>query len=419
MSDGAGSKAEAGAAERNSAAKGPLDGIRVLDLTRILAGPTMTQTLGDFGADIIKVERPGAGDDTRAWGPPYVVGNDGTPTTESAYYLAANRNKRSIAIDMASAEGAALIRRLARHCDVLVENFKVGGLKKYGLDYEALAGEHPGLVYCSITGFGQTGPNAHRPGYDLLAQGYGGIMSLTGAPEGEPMKVGVGIADVVCGLYGGLGILAALRHRDQTGLGQQIDVSLVDTQVSWLVNEGTNFLLSGQEPKRRGNQHPNIVPYQVFQASDGHVIVAAGNDGQYQRLCKLIGLPQLAADPRFASNPMRLENRETLIVLLAEKIATLGKQGLVDGMEANNIPGGAINTISEVFESEQVLARGMKISMPQPYAQSGQVDLIGNPVKFSRTPVTYRHAPPRCGEQTDELLREILGEEIEEGRGGA
>lgn len=390
---------------------GPLHGIRVLDLSRILAGPTMTQTLGDFGADIIKVERPGAGDDTRAWGPPYVTGRDGKPTSESAYYLAANRNKRSIAVDIASADGAQLIRKLVRHCDVVVENFKVGGLKKYGLDYETLSADHPGLVYCSITGFGQTGPNAHRPGYDLLAQGYGGIMSLTGAPDGEPMKVGVGIADVVCGLYGGLGILAALRHRDLTGLGQQIDVSLVDTQVSWLVNEGTNYLLSGQEPKRRGNQHPNIVPYQVFQASDGHVIVAAGNDGQYQRFCTLIGAPDLADDPRFVSNPLRLENREALISLLADKIASWRKQDLVDGMEANNVPGGAINTISEVFASEQVLARGMKISMPQPLAQSGEVDLIGNPVKFSRTPVTYRHAPPTCGEHTDELLREILGEE--------
>ena len=394
-------------------AKGPLDGIRVLDLSRILAGPTMTQTLGDFGADIIKVERPGAGDDTRAWGPPYVTGNDGEPLAESAYYLAANRNKRSIAVDMASPDGAALIRKLARHCDVVVENFKLGGLKKYGLDYESLSADHPGLVYCSITGFGQTGPNAHRPGYDLLAQGYGGIMSLTGEPDGEPMKVGVGIADVGCGLYGGLGILAALRHRDLTGLGQQIDVSLVDTQVSWLVNEGTNYLLSGQEPKRRGNQHPNIVPYQVFKASDGHVIVAAGNDGQYQRLCRLIGLPELADDARFATNPKRLENREVLIGILAEKIATLKKQELVDGMEANNVPGGAINTVPEVFESEQVKARGMKISMPQPLAQSGHVDLIGNPVKFSRTPVTYRHPPPQCGEQTDELLKEILGEDVE------
>lgn len=411
MSDGMQSSSQA---DPNAGAKGPLDGIRVLDLSRILAGPTMTQTLGDFGADVIKVERPGAGDDTRAWGPPYVTGTDGEPTSESAYYLAANRNKRSIAVDMSTPEGAALIRKLARHCDVVVENFKLGGLKKYGLDYESLAGEHPGLVYCSITGFGQTGPNAHRPGYDLLAQGYGGIMSLTGEPDGEPMKVGVGIADVVCGLYGGLGILAALRHRDKTGLGQQIDVSLVDTQVSWLVNEGTNYLLSGQEPKRRGNQHPNIVPYQVFQAKDGHVIVAAGNDGQYQRFCKIVGLPELADDPRFRTNPLRLENRSALIDLLAEKIATLSKQALVDEMEANNVPGGAINTISEVFDSEQVLARGMKISMPQPYAASGSVDLIGNPVKFSRTPVTYRHAPPRCGEQTDEVLREVLGATLEQ-----
>lgn len=415
MSDGVEAAASSEADRGATAGKGPLEGIRVLDLSRILAGPTMTQTLGDFGADVIKVERPGAGDDTRAWGPPYVMGKDGNPLPESAYYLAANRNKRSIAIDMASQEGAALIRKLARHCDVVVENFKLGGLKKYGLDYESLSAEHPGLVYCSITGFGQTGPNAHRPGYDLLAQGYGGIMSLTGEPEGEPMKVGVGIADVVCGLYGGLGILAALRHRDQTGLGQQIDVSLVDTQVSWLVNEGTNYLLSGEEPKRRGNQHPNIVPYQVFKALDGHVIVAAGNDGQYQRLCKLIGLADLADDPRFATNPMRLKNREELIAQLVDKIATLPKQELVDGMEANNVPGGAINTISEVFASEQVQARDMKISMAQDLAESGQVDLIGNPVKFSRTPVTYRHPPPQCGQQTDEVLRELLGDDVEIG----
>ncbi len=389
---------------------GPLQGVRVLDLTRILAGPTAAQLLGDYGADIIKVERPGAGDDTRAWGPPYVMGKHGEPTRESAYYLSANRNKRSIAIDIAEPEGAATVRKLAAKCDVVMENFKLGGLKKYGLDYESLSAGHPGIVYCSITGFGQTGPNAHRPGYDLLAQGYGGIMSLTGEPDGEPMKVGVGIADIVCGLYGITAILAALRHRDQTGQGQHIDVSLVDTQVSWLVNEGTNYLMSGKEPIRRGNQHPNIVPYQVFEASDGHVIVAAGNDGQYGRFCELIGLPELAGDERFSTNPERLAHREELITILSERIKTLKKQDLVDGMEANNVPGGAINTIPEVFESEQTKARGMKISMPHPLAESGEVDLIGNPVKFSHTPVTYRRPPPYCGEHTDELLAELLGD---------
>ncbi|MEM7428474.1 MAG: CaiB/BaiF CoA-transferase family protein [Pseudomonadota bacterium] len=395
----------------NSGSAGPLEGVRVLDLTRILAGPTASQLLGDYGADIIKVERPGVGDDTRSWGPPYVTGKDGKPTRESAYYLSANRNKRSVAIDIADPEGAAKVRRIAARCDVVMENFKLGGLKKYGLDYESLAAENPAIVYCSITGFGQTGPNAHRPGYDLLAQGYGGIMSLTGDPDGEPMKVGVGIADIVCGLYGITAILAALRHRDMTGRGQHIDVSLVDTQVSWLVNEGTNYLLSGTEPIRRGNQHPNIVPYQVFEAADGHVIVAAGNDGQYARFCGIIGMPELADDARFATNPDRLAHREDLIEILSAQIRTLRKEDLVAGMEANNVPGGAINTIPEVFESEQTRSRDMKITIPHPLAASGEVDLIGNPVKFSHTPVTYRRPPPYCGEHTDEVLAELLGDD--------
>ena len=252
---------------------GPLAGLRVLDLTRILAGPTCTQLLGDYGADVIKIERPGQGDDTRAWGPPYVTGLDGKPTPESAYYLCANRNKRSVAIDIASPEGAATVRRLAAHCDVMIENFKTGGLKQYGLDHASMLREFPSLVYCSITGYGQTGPHAAKPGYDLLAQGYGGMMSLTGAPDGEPMKVGVGVADVVCGMYAATAILAALRHRDATGQGQHIDLSLVDTQIAWLINEGTNYLTSGVVPRRRGNGHPNIVPYQVFEMADGHAVV--------------------------------------------------------------------------------------------------------------------------------------------------
>lgn len=392
----------------NAQVPGPLDGLRVLDLSRILAGPTCTQLLGDYGAEVIKIEKPGLGDDTRAWGPPYVTGPDGEPTAESAYYLSANRNKRSVAVDIATEEGAETVRQLARRCDILVENFKVGGLAKYGLDYQSLSRDNPGIVYCSITGFGQTGPNAHKPGYDLLAQGYGGIMSLTGDPEGEPMKVGVGVTDVICGLYAVTAILAAIRHRDQSGEGQHIDIALVDSQVAWLVNAGTNYLLSGQEQPRLGNQHPNIVPYQVFATSDGHVIVAAGNDVQYKRFCGILGRADLAEDERFLRNIDRVTNRDILIGLLAGEILRFGKADLVRAMEAAGIPGGPINSLSEVFASDQVEARGMKISMPDAHAASGEVPLIGNPVKFSKTPVCYRHAPPACGADTQDVLNNLM-----------
>jgi crotonobetainyl-CoA:carnitine CoA-transferase CaiB-like acyl-CoA transferase len=387
---------------------GPLQGIRVLDLSRILAGPTCTQLLGDYGADIIKVERPGSGDDTRSWGPPYVTGRDGNPTGESAYYLSANRNKRSIAVDFTASAGAGIVRELVRHCDVVVENFKVGGLAKFGLDYASLSAIRPDLVYCSISGFGQTGPNAHLPGYDLLAQAFGGIMSLTGEPDGEPMKVGVGIADVVCGLYATTAVLAALRHRDRTGFGQHIDIALVDAQISWLVNEGTNYLTSGRPPKRRGNQHPNIVPYQVFAVRDGHVIVAAGNDGQFARFCQIIGRPDLADSTRFDTNARRVENRDDLIAILDKELSKLEKAGLVAAMKEGGVPGGVIHTLPEVFASDQVAAREMRVSVPHSLAQSGTVDLIGNPVKFSLTPVRYRRGPPTCGEHTTEVLNEIL-----------
>lgn len=392
----------------NAQVPGPLDGLRVLDLSRILAGPTCTQLLGDYGAEVIKIEKPGLGDDTRAWGPPYVTGPDGEPTAESAYYLSANRNKRSVAVDIATEEGAETVRQLARRCDILVENFKVGGLAKYGLDYQSLSRDNPGIAYCSITGFGQTGPNAHKPGYDLLAQGYGGIMSLTGDPEGEPTKVGVGVTDVICGLYAVTAILAAIRHRDQSGEGQHIDIALVDSQVAWLVNAGTNYLLSGQEQPRLGNQHPNIVPYQVFATSDGHVIVAAGNDAQYKRFCGILGRADLAEDERFRRNIDRVTNRDILIGLLAGEILRFGKEDLVRAMEAAGVPGGPINTLSEVFASDQVEARGMKISMPDAHAASGAVPLIGNPVKFSKTPVSYRHAPPACGADTQDVLNNLM-----------
>ncbi|MEZ5924036.1 MAG: CaiB/BaiF CoA-transferase family protein [Hyphomicrobiaceae bacterium] len=389
---------------------GPLDGLRILDLTRILAGPTCTQLLGDLGADVIKIEKPGEGDDTRAWGPPYVTGHDGKPTRESAYYLCANRNKRSVAADIATPEGAGLVRRLAAKCDVLIENFKVGGLKKYGLAYDDLKAEHPRLVYCSITGYGQTGPHRAKPGYDLLAQGYGGMMSLTGDPDGQPMKVGVGIADVMCGMYAATAILAALRHRDRTGEGQQIDVALVDSQIAWLINEGTNYLMSGQVPKRRGNGHPNIVPYNVFETADGHAIVAVGNDTQFQRFCEVIGMPELASDPRFVRNTDRLSHRDTLNAIIAERVKQMPRDALISAMEIASVPGGPINRLDDVFSSDQVAARGMHIKMPHPLARDGTIDVIGNPLKLSRTPVTYRRSPPVCGADTDEVIRELLDE---------
>lgn len=387
---------------------GPLKGLKILDMSRILAGPYATQLLGDMGADVIKVERPGDGDDTRAWGPPYVTAKNGEATRESAYYMSTNRNKRSIAVNMADPDGAETLRRLAEKADVVIQNFKPKGLAKYGLDYAAISARNPSAVYCSISGFGQTGPNSHRAGYDLLAQAAGGIMSLTGDPDGPPTKVGVGIADMMCGMYASNAILAALRHRDATGEGQHIDIALADTQVAWMANEGVNYLLSGETPKRRGNQHPNIVPYQVFECADGHAVVAVGNDAQFARFATLIGLPELAEDARFTMNTARLEHREALIALLEARIRKIKKTTLVSDMEAEGVPGGEINTVPEVFASEQVLARDMKISMPHPLAASGQVDLIGNPVKFSATPVSYRYHPPLVGEHTDEVLAEWL-----------
>jgi len=393
---------------------GALDGVRILDLTRILAGPACTQLLGDYGADVIKVERPGNGDDTRAWGPPFLEGEDGNLLPESAYYLSVNRNKRSLAADIATGEGAALVRRLAKHCDALVENFKPGGLRKYRLDWDSLREINPRLVYCSITGFGQTGPNASKPGYDLAAQGYGGIMSVTGEPGGEPMKVGVAVSDVVCGLYAATAILAALRHRDRAGEGQHIDIALADTQVAWLVNVGQNYLISGKEPARHGNQHPNIVPYQVFEAADGHVIVAAGNDAQYQRLCAIVGVPELGTDPRFAGNSVRVRNRAELLPLLAGAIRAFTKEDLVVRMEQEGIPGGPIHTVPEALATDQVAAREMRVRVPCPQAKGGSIELIGNPVKFGATPVSYRRAPPACGEHTGEVHAELDEREVQE-----
>lgn len=387
---------------------GPLDGVKVLDLSRILAGPTATQLLGDLGAEVIKIENPATnGDDTRSWGPPFVEDHEGAPTDLSAYFMSANRNKKSVAIDITSVVGQTQIRQLAAQSDIFVENFKPGGLRKYGLDHETILKANPRLVYCSISGFGQTGPNASKPGYDLMAQGYGGIMSLTGEPDGEPMKVGVGVADVMCGMYAATGILAALLHRDRTGEGQHIDLALVDTQVAWLVNEGVNHLTSGEVPERRGNGHPNIAPYQVFAAADGDVIIAVGNDTQFQRFVTWLGAPGMASDPDFATNPARLANRDRLIAALKPLLASHPVKAILAGLETGKIPVGPVNTLDQVFTSDQVQARGMKIEMPIAQARTGSVELIGNPLKFSQTPVTYRRPPPQFGADTKDVLEAL------------
>lgn len=387
---------------------GALDGLRILDLSRILAGPTCTQLLGDLGAEVIKIENPATGgDDTRTWGPPFIMDPDGEQTDLSAYFMCANRNKLSVAVDITTPEGQATIKALAATADVLIENFKPGGLAKYGLDAATMLAEKPALVYCSISGFGQTGPNASKPGYDLMAQGFGGIMSITGEPDGEPMKVGVGVADVMCGMYATVGILAALRHRDKTGEGQHIDVALVDSQIAWLINEGVNHLTTGQKPKRRGNGHPNIVPYQVFETTDGYVIVAVGNDGQFRRFCDFLGVPDLADDPLYATNPARLENRDGLLAAIVPLLMARSTEDVIAGLENRKVPVGPVQTLDQVFGSEQVTARDMIATVPTDDAAAGSVRLIGNPLKFSRTPVTYRRAPPRFGADTDDVMREI------------
>ncbi len=386
----------------------PLAGLRVFDLTRILAGPTCTQLLGDLGCDVIKIERPGEGDDTRKWGPPFLQNEAGEDSTEAAYYLSSNRNKRSLTLDIANEQGQALARRLIAGCDILVENFKVGGLAKYGLSYADLKDDCPGLIYCSITGFGQTGPYAPRAGYDYLAQGMGGMMSLTGEPEGEPVKVGVGIADIMCGMYATSAILAALHYRGMTGLGQHIDLGLLDSQVAWLTYEGLNYLTSGQVPKRQGNEHPNIVPYKVMPCADGLVILAVGNDAQFTRFCEFAGCPELAEDERFQTNALRVKNREALYELLPEITRQKTQRDWVDGLAALGVPSGPVNNLDQVFADPQVLAREMKVTMPYPGSRKGEVDLIGNPIKFSETPIDYRFAPPRAGQDSDAILEELL-----------
>ncbi|MEW5703589.1 MAG: CaiB/BaiF CoA-transferase family protein [Pseudomonadota bacterium] len=386
----------------------PLQDLRVLDFTRVLAGPFCTQLLGDYGADVIKIERPGAGDDTRKWGPPYLKDTHGSDTAESAYYLSANRNKRSVALDLAQPEGQALAKRLMEKCDIVVENFKVGTLAKYGLSYDQVKKDFPGLIYCSITGFGQTGPYAHRAGYDYLAQAMGGLMSITGEPEGTPIKVGVGVCDIMAGMYAASAILAALHRRSQTGKGEYIDIGLLDSQIGWLVYEGQNYLCSRKVPQRQGNAHPNIVPYQTFQAADGHLVLAVGNDRQFQKFCGFAGCPELATDPRFATNPMRIANREELTRRLGDIILQKPVNYWTEALEKMGVPAGPVNNIREAFEDPQVRHRGMKIALPH-VLREAPVDLIGNPVKLSEAPVSYRLAPPTLGQHTEEVLGELLG----------
>jgi len=387
-----------------------LEGVRVLDLSRILAGPWATQVLADFGADVIKVERPGVGDDTRTWGPPYLKDADGNDSSESAYYLCANRGKRSVAIDFTQPEGQALIRELVARCDVLVENYKVGGLKKYGLDYSSLQAINPKLVYCSITGYGQDGPYAQRAGYDAAIQAIGGLMSVTGEPDGAPgagpQKVGVAATDLMTGMYAATAILAALRHAERTGVGQQIDLALLDAQVAWLANQASNYLVGGVVPTRQGTAHPNIVPYQVMPAADGYFMLAVGNDGQFARFCTVIGEPALATDPRYATNNARVAHRGELVPYLQQRLRTRPAGEWLAALEKAVVPANPVNRIDQVFDDPQVQARGLRITLP--HAGGGEVAMVRNPLKFSATPLQYMQAAPVLGQHTTQVLGEML-----------
>ncbi|MBM3486154.1 MAG: CoA transferase [Alphaproteobacteria bacterium] len=388
---------------------GALAGIRILDLSRILAGPVCTQLLADYGAEVIKLERPGEGDDTRKWGPPFVKDAAGADTDESTFYLSANRNKRSVAIDFAKPEGQRLVHALVARADVMIENLKVGTLARYGLDWASLRVDFPRLVYCSITGFGQTGPYAERAGYDFLAQGMGGIMSVTGEPAGEPVKVGIGIADIMTGMHAAVAILAALRHRDATGAGQHIDLALLDTQVSWTAYHAVEYLNTGNNPARLGNAHASVVPYQVFPTADGHVILAAGNDSQFRNWCRAAGVADIADDARYRTNPARIANRDTLIPLMQAIFRTRTIDDWVETLRAAGVPCGPINTMDRVFADPQVEARAMAIEMAHPASGTGTVHLVANPAKLSATPLSYRRPPPMLGEHTEAVLSEALG----------
>jgi crotonobetainyl-CoA:carnitine CoA-transferase CaiB-like acyl-CoA transferase len=379
---------------------GPLKGLRVVDLTRVLAGPTCTQMLGDMGAEVIKIERPDAGDDTRGFAPPYMPN-----TRESAYFVGVNRNKKSVTIDIGKPEGQSIVHKLLENADILVENFKTGALAKYGLSYEDLKKQYPGLIYCSITGFGQTGPYAARPGYDALIQAMGGVMSLTGEPDGEPQKVGIPVADLFAGLYGTIGILAALRHKQATGQGQQIDIGMLDTHVAWLANQGMNYLATGENPPRLGNQHPNIVPYQVFPTADGYMVLSIGNDPTFERFCKNFALEHLLADERYATNAARVGNRALVTETLTAVTKTKTTDEWITQLEALKIGCGPINKLDRVFADPHVQARNMLVKMQ--HASGEEVTVVANPVKLSATPPDYRSAAPLLGQHTDEVLASI------------
>ncbi len=390
---------------------GALSHIRVLDLSRVLAGPWAGQILADLGADVIKVERPVCGDDTRSWGPPFLKDETGQNTTEAAYYLSANRNKQSVTIDFTRPEGQRLVRELVAKSDIVIENFKVGGLAAYGLDYASLKAVNPKLIYCSITGFGQTGPYAKRAGYDFMIQGLGGLMSLTGRPDGDegggPVKVGVALTDILTGLYSTTSILAALAHRDQSGVGQYIDMALLDVQVACLANQAMNYLTTGVAPKRLGNAHPNIVPYQDFPTADGNFILTVGNDSQFRKFAEVAGQSRWATDPRFLTNKLRVANRSELIPLIRQATVFKTTAQWVDELEAAGVPCGPVNDLAQVFADPQVLARGLAIELP--HALGGRVAQVASPIRLSETPVEYQRAPPLLGEHTSQVLQELLG----------
>ncbi len=394
----------------------PLSHIRVLDLSRVLAGPWASQNLADLGAEVLKIERPSSGDDTRSWGPPFLKDQDGGETRESAYFLSVNRGKKSVTLDIAKPEGQRIARALAAKCDVLIENYKVGGLANYGLAYEDLSKLDPRIIYCSITGFGQSGPSAHRPGYDFIFQGMGGLMSITGERDGEPgggpQKVGIAVTDVLAGMYASLAITAAIAHRERTGIGQHIDLALLDSIVAFGANQIMNYFTSGKIPGRYGNAHANVVPYEVFATADGHVILAVGNDGQFASFCKVAGRPELAADSRYATMPGRITNRSTLIPLLREIFRQRPSRRWLAELEAAGVPCGPINDYREVFEDPQVRHRGLKIEIP--HAAGVPCPTVASPMRFSETPVEYKLPPPLLGEHTREVLGDLLGMRREE-----
>lgn len=390
---------------------GALSHLRVLDLSRVLAGPWASQLLADMGADVIKIERPGSGDDTRGWGPPFLKDEAGDDTTEAAYYLAANRGKKSLTLNIAQPEAQSIIRQLAKESDVFIENYKVGDMARYGLSYEALREINPRLVYCSITGFGQTGPMADVAGYDFIVQGLGGLMSITGErdnlPGGGPQKVGVAVADIMTGLYATIAILAAIEHRRISGEGQYIDMALLDVQVATIANMNMNYLCSGKVPARQGNAHANIVPYQVFDAADGEVIIAVGNDTQFARLCTVLGCPEIASDERYAKNANRVRHRDALLPLLQARLITRGVEDWVGLLQPEGIPCGPVNSIAQTFANPQVVHRQMRIDLPHPL--SGSVPSVANPIKFSGTPIQYLNAPPTLGQHSHEVLQHYVG----------